>query len=154
MKQWLLAILALLCLVAPATAQTAPPLKTIHVGVLPGEVAGEAYYATDLGIFKKYGLDVQLEPMANGSVIATAIANGSIDIGLADLVYVASAHAHGFPLVYVAPGLMTSYAAPAFGILVRNDSTIRDAKTLAGKNHRRGCAQWYRHRADARVGRT
>jgi NitT/TauT family transport system substrate-binding protein len=114
-------------------AQAQPALTPVHLAVLPGEVAGEAFYATDMGFFKKHGLDVTVEPMNNGSAVAAAVASGAIDIGLSDVISMSSAHVRGLPFVYLAPGLTTSNTAPTFGILVKGDSTIRDAKDLNGK---------------------
>jgi NitT/TauT family transport system substrate-binding protein len=130
----LLALTLFLVLGVPGGTQQTAALRTIRVGVLPGEVAGEAYYAQELGIFKKYGLDAQLVPLANGSIVAVAAIAGDIDVGLMDLVYVASAHSRGLPLLYLAPGLTSTASSPALGVLVRNDSAIRDdAKSFAGK---------------------
>jgi NitT/TauT family transport system substrate-binding protein len=121
-------------LAGAAAAQTPPGALTLHLGVIPSEVAGEAFYGTEMGFYKRAGLDVQIETFNNGSAIAAAIAGGSLDVGLSDLVSVISAHAHGLPFVYVAPGLLTTLKAPTYGLIVPDGSPIRAAKDLDGKN--------------------
>lgn len=116
----------------PALAQPSQPLR---VGVLPVESAGEAYYARDLGYFAKAGLDVKITALANTPTIVSAVLGGSLDIAYTTIDTVASGHAHGIPLVVIAPA--TDYIDPltlkTAGILVRPDSPIRTAKDLSGK---------------------
>jgi NitT/TauT family transport system substrate-binding protein len=131
------AIITAFLLLVPGTvsAQTAPkPPMTIHVGAIPSEVAAELFYGVDMGMFKKNGLDVQIDFFANGAAIAAAVAGGSLDLGLSDLMSVINAHAHGLPFVYAAPGLLTTLKAPTIGLLVPNGSPIKDAKDFNGKS--------------------
>jgi NitT/TauT family transport system substrate-binding protein len=114
-------------------AQTAPPLIPLKIGIIPVEAAAEAFYAVDMGFFKQQGLDVELEMMQNGSAIASAVAGGSLDIGFADTISIASAHARNLPFVYLAPALLNSYATPTLAMLVNGAGPIREAKDLNGK---------------------
>jgi NitT/TauT family transport system substrate-binding protein len=126
--------LALACYVTlsgPALAQA--PLTVIKVGALPQEVSAEIFYGIDMGFFKKHGLDAQLTLFTNGSAIAAGVASGSLDVGLSDLLSIVSAHSRGVPFVYLTPGLVQTEKAPAFGIVVRGDSSIRSAKDMNGK---------------------
>jgi NitT/TauT family transport system substrate-binding protein len=123
--------LALLPNGTPVAAQPAP--TTIRLGVITIESAAEAFYALDMGFFKKQGLDVDLQIMQNGAAIAAAVAGGSLDVGFADTISIANAHARGLPFVYLAPALLNSYAAPSLAILVNGSGPIRDAKDLNGK---------------------
>jgi NitT/TauT family transport system substrate-binding protein len=113
-------------------AQTAP-LTAIKIGVIPVEAAAEAFYAVDMGFFKKQGLDVELTMMNNGASIAAAVAGGSLDIGFADTISISSAHARGVPFIYLAPALLNSYAAPSLAIMVNGAGPIREAKDFNGK---------------------
>jgi NitT/TauT family transport system substrate-binding protein len=116
-----------------ASAQTAPPLVPLKIGIIPIESAAEAFYAVDMGFFKKQGLDVELEMMQNGSAIASAVAGGSLDIGFADTISIASAHAHGLPFVYLAPTLLNSYATPTLAMMVNGSGPIREPKDFNNK---------------------
>ena len=111
-----------------ARAQTAAALVPLRIGVIPAEVSAQPMYATDLGTFKRLGIDPQLQFFSNGNAIAAAIAGGSIDVGLSDTVSVINAHVRGVPFVFAAPGLITTNAAPTFGLLVKSDSPFHEAK--------------------------
>jgi NitT/TauT family transport system substrate-binding protein len=126
-------VLCLLIVPAAARAQSTAPLATIKVGVIPVDSASEAFYAVDMGFFKKQGLDVELQIMQNGAAIAAAVAGGSLDIGFADLISIASAHARGLPFVYLAPTLLNTYAAPTLAVMVNGTGPIREAKDLNNK---------------------
>ena len=122
--------LALLPSSLPAQTPSSSPLK---LGVITVEAAAEAFYALDMGFFKKQGLDVDLQIMQNGASIAAAVAGGALDVGFADTVSIANAHARGLPFVYLAPALLNSYAAPAIAVLVNGSGPIREPKDLDGK---------------------
>jgi ABC-type nitrate/sulfonate/bicarbonate transport system substrate-binding protein len=128
-RSLLLAFAVTLASIAPATAQT---LTTIRVGTLPSEVSGEIFYGIDQGAFKKAGLDVQIVMLPNGGAIASALAGGAIDIGLSDVMSMVNAHAHGVPIVYLAPGLVNAVNAPTFAVIVAANSPIREAKDIKG----------------------
>src|ERR1700691_4377422 len=102
----------------PASAQVLRPLS---LGVLPVEAAAGAYYAQQLGSFAKAGLDVTLTTLGNTPSIVAAVVGGSLNIGYTTIDSVASIHAHGVPLVVIAPA--TDYIDPlttnTAGILVR-----------------------------------
>jgi NitT/TauT family transport system substrate-binding protein len=117
----------------PARAQTVAAPVPLKVGIVPVEAAAETFYAIDMGFFKKEGLDVDLQIMQNGSAIAAAVAGGSLDVGFADVISIASAHAHGLPFVYLAPALLNSYTAPTLAMVVAGDGSIHDPKDLNGK---------------------
>ena len=129
MRPFALALLIALLCGSSAAAQTA---TTLHVGTTPSEVAGEIFYGVDGGFFKKAGLDVQIEMLPNGGAVAAALASGAVDIGLADVMSMVNAHAHGLPFVYLAPGLQNSVNAPTFAVVVAAASPIREPKDLRG----------------------
>src|ERR1700691_3810410 len=135
MRSLLVKLLAVCLVLVPfrASAQTAPAPATIHLGVITVEAAAEAFYALDMGFFKKQGLDVDLQIMQNGAAIAAAVMGGSLDAGFADTVSISNAHERGLPLVYLAPALLNSYAAPTLAILVNGAGPIHEAKDLNGK---------------------
>jgi NitT/TauT family transport system substrate-binding protein len=116
-----------------AAAQTGPPPIALKLGIIPVEAGAEAFYAIDMGFFKKQGLDVELQTMQNGASIAAAVAGGSLDIGFADTISIASAHARGLPFVYLAPTLLNSYTAPTLAMLVSGSGPIHEAKDLNGR---------------------
>ena len=67
----------MLPVLAASLAVSAPPARAetpavVRVGALPTDNSGNLYFALDLGYFKNAGLDVQLEPLPNGSAAAAA----------------------------------------------------------------------------------
>ena len=127
----LLAALAAFCgLAAGAQAQTG---TTIRIATTPIDLGAEALYAADLGFFKKAGLDVELNLLASGSTVAASVAGGSIDIGLSNIVALATAHAAGLPFVIVAPAGYYTSAGPTTELVTAANSPITDAKDLNGK---------------------
>src|SRR5580704_16939136 len=69
----------------------------LRVAGIPIDIAGACYYAQDQGFFTKYGLDVEIVQLANGSVVAEAVAGGSVDIGNGNTLAISTAHEHGIP---------------------------------------------------------
>jgi NitT/TauT family transport system substrate-binding protein len=127
------ALAATLAVFSAAAAQPAAPPTTIRIGVVPGEISGQIFYGIDRGFFSRDGLNVVVSAFGSGGAIASAVAGGSIDIGMVDLSSVIAAHARGVPFVGLASGLVNSRTAPTFGIVVRGDSPIRAAKDFDGK---------------------
>ncbi len=126
-----IAIVALAgALLGSAQAQTVP---TIRVATTPIDLGAEALYANDLGFFKKAGLNVELSLLASGSVVAAAVAGGSIDIGQSNIVALASAHANGLPFVIVAPAGYYTSKGPTTVMIAAANSPLRSAKDLDGK---------------------
>lgn len=117
-------------------AQKAP----IRLAYIPSENCAQVYYAQELGIFAKNGLDVNLAPMNFSAAIASAVLANSIDIGNMSTLTMTTAHSKGLPLAYVAPGNAFHYRPTDHesGIVVAGNSAIKSGKDLAGKVF--GCA--------------
>ncbi len=113
----------------PARAQT----TSIHVLTLPIDSALEVFIAKDMGFFARQGLDVDIEPGANGSAIAAAVSSAAADIGYSDLVTLAKGYLKGIPFVAIAPAAIWTSAAPVAGLVVQANSPIKSAQDLAGK---------------------
>jgi NitT/TauT family transport system substrate-binding protein len=130
---FLAATLALPALPAlPAVAQSS--LTPLRIAVIPGDISAEAYYARDLGTFRKAGIDAQISPLMNGPAISTAIAAGAIDVGFGNVISIAVAHDRGIPQQIVAPANIHTTAIPTAGILVvPKDSPLKTARDLNGK---------------------
>lgn len=117
-------------------AQT-PPLRIAYI---PTENCAQAYYAQELGLFAKAGLQVHLEPINFSAAIASAVLADSIDIGNISTLTMTVAHNKQLPLVYIAPGnaVVMTKGVPEAGILVATASPIRTGRDLNGKNF--GCS--------------
>lgn len=127
-------IAAVACLLAaaglPLRARTPAPIR---VGTDPADTYTEVYYARDLGLFKKAGLNVEIVDLANGAAIASAVAGGAVEFGISTPVQLAQAVSRGVPFSIVAAGAMYSTKAPTTVLCVAKNSPIRGAREMEGK---------------------
>jgi NitT/TauT family transport system substrate-binding protein len=112
-----------------------PGLTTVRIVDAGQDVDAEAFYAQDLGIFKKYGInaDITLLRKGGGAAAVAAIAGGAADVGEGDIVSVANAHQRGIPIVLLAPSGIFRASAPTTEVIVAKDSPIKTGKDLEGK---------------------
>ncbi len=113
-----------------ASAQTAPVLR---VAASPSDAFAEGIYAQGAGFFKDAGLNVELISLANSGSLAAAVIGGSIDIGLGNVIAVASARAQGVPLAVIAPSGLFVAKDPATVVIVGKNSPLTSVKDLEGK---------------------
>ncbi len=128
-----LATFATLSLAAVAAPLGAADPVVVNVGALPVDTSAVVFYAQDQGYFKDAGLDVHLQTMASGPVLAQAVAANAIDIGVANVATVASARNHGIPLKFIAPAAIASDFTRTDLLMVSKDSPIQKASDLNGK---------------------
>jgi NitT/TauT family transport system substrate-binding protein len=126
-------ILAALILIGAALPAGAQTLEVVRVAAPPVDVTGNLFYALDLGLFTKAGLDVQLTQLTAGAPVVAAVAGGAVEIGSANFVAISAAHLSGVPLVFVAPSGANSSKSPIDAIVVAKNSPIKTAKDLDGK---------------------
>jgi len=114
----------------PSLVKAAEPL---NVGIPPGDGAGSAFYADQLGFFKSAGLDVKLSVLPNGPAIAAATSGGTLDIGGVNTGSLASARLRGVPLRAVAPTAVIGSGPIGDALMVGKNSPIRTGADFAGK---------------------
>ena len=125
------AALAAAALAWPLAAQTLPSLK---VGAGKIEPQAEAYYGADSGIFTKFGLNVDVQTLANAGVTASAVASGDLQIGATTCLNIAQAREHNLPFIGVVPGAVQAAHQNNGGLIVAPNSPIATAKDLNGKS--------------------
>jgi NitT/TauT family transport system substrate-binding protein len=125
-----LLLCALFALALPAGAQDVPKLRVLRGAV---EFSEGVQYAQALGLFKKYGVDVDVQIVSSGEAAAAAIVGGTADIGAANVVSLVLAHEKGVDFTFVAPGAEYTGSAPTNALVVAKNSPIRGPKDLAGK---------------------
>jgi NitT/TauT family transport system substrate-binding protein len=113
-----------------ATADEAP---VIRVGAALDDQGRPIVYAQQAGIFKKYGLDVQVSRMANGPAVAAAVAGGSLEFGKASTFAIIQAYAKGLPFTIVADIAYYDSQSPDTGLAVGVRSPITAPKDFVGK---------------------
>jgi NitT/TauT family transport system substrate-binding protein len=129
-------LLSVLVLCGPgslgAGAQTA---ELIRFGASPFEAQGTVYYAQELGLFKRAGLNVEVQQFPGGAAILAGIAGGSLQVGFGNPLPLANARERGLKFVFIAPGYLYDWADPEAGtmLIVAAAGPIREAKDLNGK---------------------
>ena len=112
-----------------------PGLTTIRIADAGQDVDAEAFYAQELGIFRKYGINAEITLLrkGGGAAAVAAVAGGAVDVGEGDLVSVANAHQRGIRIVLLAPSGVYRSTAPTTEVIVAKDSPIASGKDLEGK---------------------
>ncbi len=90
-------------------------------------------YAIGSGMFKRAGLNVEFEKLAGASVVAAALAGGSLEVGKASTTGVVTAYAKGLPFTVL--GSIANYDPEHrdTALLVASKSPIHSAKDLVGQ---------------------
>jgi NitT/TauT family transport system substrate-binding protein len=105
----------------------------MHVATLPVDADATAWFAVDQGYFAQNGLDVAVEVITSGGAIVAGVAGGALDVGVASIGSLSTAHARGIPVVALAPGGLYNGALPTSVLAVAQNSPLRTAKDLTGK---------------------
>lgn len=108
-------------------------LTTLLAASAPEDSVSAILWAQKSGIFRRNGLDVQLEAQRSGSTVAAAVAGGTYQLGKASITSLIAAHLRGVPFVVIAPASIYEASKPNTGLLVKVDSPIRTAADLNGK---------------------
>jgi NitT/TauT family transport system substrate-binding protein len=116
---------------APAAAWAAD--SQIGIGVNGDEGMAQAFYAADLGLFKKSGLEVDIMTLRNGAAITAAVASGQIAIGASNVISLAQAKERHVPISLIAAGAVYDAANETEKIVTLASGPIRVAKDLNGK---------------------
>jgi NitT/TauT family transport system substrate-binding protein len=125
---------ALILLVAVfACAAPVRAADVLHVASAGDDNVVPLLYADKAGLFRKAGLDVQIQKMNSGAAIAAAVAGGALDIGKSSLTGLIAAHLRGIDFTLVAPSGLYVKEHPIGALVVPADSTIQGPADLVGK---------------------
>jgi NitT/TauT family transport system substrate-binding protein len=120
-------------LISAPGAAFAQGLTQMTLAGVPEESVTPALWAAQSGMFRKAGLDVDVQPAASGNAIAAGVAGGSYAVGKSSLPAIISAHVHGLPFVFVAGGSLYDTKFPYSVLTVKADSPLKTAAELNGK---------------------
>lgn len=115
----------------PLAAQTTD--TPIHVGVGPVDTAAPVIYAAQAGIYKKYGLNVDLQKAPNGAATISAISGGTLDLGQGAALATVTAFARNIPLTTIGGLSFYNNEHPDYAMLVLASSQIKNPKDLEGQ---------------------
>jgi NitT/TauT family transport system substrate-binding protein len=105
----------------------------VRLATSAAETYAQAFYADDLGLYKKAGIAVDVVTLATGAAVATAVYDGSADIGVATMINLANAVTHAVPIVIIAPATMSTPSAPTGVLCVAKASKYKSAKDFDGQ---------------------
>lgn len=114
----------------PASSQTLTPLKTVATAL---DQSGPLYYAHDLGIFEKHGLNVTITTPNDNALAVPAVVSNTIDIAYTNIVAIEQAFRKGFPITMIAPAAVNDARWPNNYLLVPKESPIKTPLDLQGK---------------------
>jgi len=116
-----------------ALGAAAPAATTVRIGISNSDVAAEPLYANERGTFARAGLAATVTTGMQGGAVLDALANGTIDIGFANIVSIATAIQAGKPLVLLAPGALYTSEAPITVLVQAPGSNYTGGADLDGK---------------------
>lgn len=107
----------------------------IRINFVPTTDGLTLYVAADQGMFEERGLEVELTPAPNPSVMISALAAGSSDIGHTVVIPVLAASQAGIELSIVAGASgFPSVSPPTVGVIAKEGSDIQSPGDLQGKS--------------------
>lgn len=127
-----LALIAAGVLAAPGRISAQSEAAVIRVGTNPVDPLCEPYYGSERGIFRDNGANVQVTTLANGSTTVQGVVSGDLDAGIANIVQVAAAVAHGIPLQMIAPAALYSAKHAYSALCVAKNAPFAVPKDLIG----------------------
>ena len=113
-----------------AGAQT---LAGVKIGSGSVEANAQGFYAQDAGFFQKAGIDAQITILRSGPAIAAAVVGGDQQVGVSNVISLASARIRGIPLSIIAPGGIFDAKDATEEVVVLKDGPIHTAPDLNGK---------------------
>jgi NitT/TauT family transport system substrate-binding protein len=106
---------------------------TLHAASSSNDEVTPFLYAMDGGLFKRAGIDAQIDRLPSGSAIVAGVLGGSFDLGKSSMPSLLAARGKGLPLTCLAPGGEYNAEHPSFGLVVKTDGPIQSAADLNGK---------------------
>jgi NitT/TauT family transport system substrate-binding protein len=117
---------------APSFAGAAD-LTAIKMAGVPEDSATTVLYGIQSGLFKPYGLDVDMQPQHNGPSVMSGVVGGSYQVGKSSTPPLIAAFSKGLPFTIIMPAGIYDTRAPIAALLVAGDSPVKKAADLNGK---------------------
>jgi NitT/TauT family transport system substrate-binding protein len=134
-KAVLAGALACALVAAPALAKEPAPLnppQKVKVAYVPIMKFATAYVAASRGLFKKYGLDVDLEKVKSGTEAIAFLTQGTVDVGgIAIVTSLWNSWNRGLAIRIIAPGGLEPMKGSSTDLLVSKKAMEAGVKTLA-----------------------
>jgi len=114
----------------PLGAQSLPQIRTVATAL---DQSGALFYAHDLGIFAKHGLDVVITTPNDNSLAVPSVVSNSMDVAYTNILAIEQAFRKGLPITMIAPAAVNDSRNPNNYLLVPKDSPIKTPLDLQGK---------------------
>ncbi len=114
-------------------AQQAPTAPLIHIAASAAETYAQAFFAQDIGLYQKAGLNVEVDTLGTGAAVSSAVAGGGVEIGVATMLNLANAIARNVPFVVIAPAALETTKQPTGLLCVAKTSAYKTAKDFDGQ---------------------
>jgi ABC-type nitrate/sulfonate/bicarbonate transport system substrate-binding protein len=114
----------------PLSAQGLPQVRAVATAL---DQSGALYYAYELGIFTKHGLDVSITTPNDNALAVPSVVSNSVDFAYTNIVAIEQAFRKGIPITIVAPAAVNDARFPNNFLLVPKDSPIKTPLDLQGK---------------------
>jgi NitT/TauT family transport system substrate-binding protein len=114
-------------------AQQAPAGPLIHIAASAAETYAQAFFAQDIGLYQKAGLNVEVDTLGTGAAVSSAVAGGGVEIGVATMLNLANAIARNVPFVVIAPAALETTKQPTGLLCVAKASAYKAAKDFDGQ---------------------
>ena len=132
---WLTAAIVAFCIAVGSTSAFATDSERIRVGVRHTPGAGPLFIAAER-YFASEGLDVRIEFLPSDMLVATRVASGELDIGLAELDGPLFGYAAKHRLVFFASEF-SDHGYPANALLISNKAHAAGFRTMRDLPHKR-----------------
>lgn len=108
-------------------------LPTIAAGITATDDAAAALYGVESGLFRRAGLDVELQTVPSGAASLAALSGGTLQVGSSSAIAVVTSIAKGLPFEVIAPGGLYDSTTDFVATVVKKDSPIRTGSDFDGR---------------------
>ncbi len=108
-------------------------MTPIKMAGVPEDSATTVLYGIQSGLFKPYGLDVDMQPQHNGPSVMSGVVGGSYQIGKSSTPPLIAAFSKGLPFTIIMPAGVYDSREPIAALLVKSDAPLKKASDLNGK---------------------
>lgn len=105
----------------------------LRMGAPVSDAFAEPFFAQAAGAFARIGFEIEAQNLSNAGAVVAAVAGGSLDLGVGDLVSSSNAFNKGVPIQMLAAGGLYQASEPVTFLCVAKDSSIRAPRDLEGK---------------------
>jgi NitT/TauT family transport system substrate-binding protein len=108
-------------------------LTTLTIGVTSSDDTTPLLYGTQAGLFRRAGLNIELQKVTSGAAGLAALVGGSLTFSGTSMISMAQAYLRGVPLVMTAPGGLYNGTTEFVAAVAKSSNPIRTARDLNNK---------------------